>query len=251
MKRSLWVGLAVVAIIVAAVILGFGIKTQKSSDSASNQPGATATTSAGTTASAAATGSSTNAPATSAGSSASGEFEQRGSHDRGQRRIGLGRCHRNDRREWRIGRWLGGNDRQLVDHGSVREFSADDGGGDERNWPECRGDRERGCRPSRCRAGRDGLHIGSNNQQRDDQHCVGWRCLRRLQRLRFEQCRRVDSDSGNDDSARIERTGSERDGERPAVRRIILGRELGPAIRVKRGCGANRDAAGGRPAIDR
>jgi nucleoid-associated protein YgaU len=72
-KRSLWVGLAVVAIIVAAAILGFGIKTQKSSDSAPNQPGSAATTSAGTTASTAAAGSSAGAPATSAGSSASGE----------------------------------------------------------------------------------------------------------------------------------------------------------------------------------
>src|SRR6185312_3743954 len=42
-KRSLWFGLAVVAIIIAAVILGFGIETQKSPDGASNPP-STATT---------------------------------------------------------------------------------------------------------------------------------------------------------------------------------------------------------------
>jgi nucleoid-associated protein YgaU len=65
-KRSSWLALAVVAIIVVAVILGFGIKTQKSPDRASNQPAATATTTASTEAGGSATG--TGAPATSAGS---------------------------------------------------------------------------------------------------------------------------------------------------------------------------------------
>ena len=67
MKRSSWLALAVVAIIVVAVILGFGIKTQKSPDRASNQPAAEATTTASTEAGGSATG--TDAPATSAGSS--------------------------------------------------------------------------------------------------------------------------------------------------------------------------------------
>jgi nucleoid-associated protein YgaU len=66
-KRSSWLGLAVVAIIVAAVILGFGIKTQKSPDRASNQPAPAATTTASTEAGDSATG--TGAPATSASSS--------------------------------------------------------------------------------------------------------------------------------------------------------------------------------------
>ena len=68
MKRSLWLGLAVVAIIVAAVILGFGIQTQKSSDSASG-PAATTTTAPA----AAGSGTSTGVTATSADSSASSE----------------------------------------------------------------------------------------------------------------------------------------------------------------------------------
>jgi len=59
--------LAVVAIIVAAVILGFGIKTQKSPDRASDQPAPAANTTASTEAGGSATG--TGAPATSAGSS--------------------------------------------------------------------------------------------------------------------------------------------------------------------------------------
>jgi len=68
-KRSLWLGLAVVAIIVAAVILGFGIKTQKPSDSAANQPSSAPTATASTTA----TGSSTGTAATADASSASSE----------------------------------------------------------------------------------------------------------------------------------------------------------------------------------
>jgi nucleoid-associated protein YgaU len=66
-KRSSWLGLAVVAIIVVAVILGFGIKTHKPSDNASNQQTPATTTTASTEAGRPAVG--TGAAAPSAGSS--------------------------------------------------------------------------------------------------------------------------------------------------------------------------------------
>lgn len=73
MKRSLWLGLAVVVIIVAAVILGFGNKTQKPSDSPANQPTAAAPTAAVTTAPMAGTSESAPAAQTTTDSAATGQ----------------------------------------------------------------------------------------------------------------------------------------------------------------------------------
>jgi LysM domain-containing protein len=72
-KRSLWLGLAVVAIIVAAVILGFGNKTQKPSDKPANQPTAAAPMAAETTTSTASTSESAPAAQTIPGSAPTGQ----------------------------------------------------------------------------------------------------------------------------------------------------------------------------------